>query len=52
VALVENARPLAGTALRLEKTGEHAVQVFPDMDAWHTWRATTQPVSLARERTV
>ena len=52
VALVENARPLAGTALRLEKTGEHAVQVFPDMDAWHAWRATTQPVSLARERTV
>jgi hypothetical protein len=52
IALVENGRLLRGTALQLARTGEHDVQVFPDVDAWHTWRARTHPVSLARERRV
>jgi cyclic beta-1,2-glucan synthetase len=52
IALVENGRLLQGTALRLEKTGEHDVQVFPDVDAWHMWRKHTDAISHARGRTV
>jgi cellobiose phosphorylase len=48
IALVENGRLLRGTALQLARTGEHEVQVFPDVDAWHAWRIRTHPVSLAR----
>ena len=51
-ALVENGRLLAGTALQLEKTGEHDVQVFPDTDAWHAWRNDADAISRARGRTV
>jgi cellobiose phosphorylase len=52
IALVENGRLLPGTALQLENTGEHDVQVFPDVDAWHMWRKHTDAISHARGRTV
>jgi cellobiose phosphorylase len=37
-SLVEHGRLLPGTALTLEESGNHEIQVFPNVGAWNDWR--------------
>ena len=45
--LAEDGRLLPGTALRLQGTGEHEVEVFPDADAWNKWRSIDRGAAAA-----